>query len=70
MQDFYKWLSENNFHWDRADKTHIWVALNGYKVFDEAYGALMLQAKEAKAFHLDSKYDQICGKTFYTFKHK
>lgn len=70
MQDFYDFMNNNNYFWGRHNTKEIWVALNGYKVFDERYEVLMTAARAAKAIHIESKFDQQCGKTFYIFKHK
>lgn len=70
MQDFYKFLDNSDYFWDRRNDKEIWVALNGYRVFNEAYDALMSAARSAKAIHIESRFDQHCGKTFYVFKHK
>lgn len=68
--EFYSFLTENHYFWDRKDSRNIWVAVNGYKVFDERYELLMDKAKENRFVHVDVRFDEICGKTFYTFKHK
>jgi len=67
---FYDFLNEHHYFWDRKDPNHIWVALNGYKVFDERYEDLMAAAKKAKFFHVSEKFDKHSGKTMYVFKHK
>lgn len=66
----YDFLNEHHYFWDRKDPNHIWVALNGYKVFDERYESLMEAAKANGFTHMASDFDQHCGKTFYRFKHK
>lgn len=70
MQDFYKFLDENNYFWDRKDAKHVWVALNGYKCFDEPRLALDAAAIKAKAILISSDFDKHSGKTIYVFKHK
>lgn len=69
MKSFYSFLSENNYFWDRKGD-RIWVAVNGYKVFDERWELLMSAASQAKALHVDVTYDELCGKTFYWFKER
>jgi hypothetical protein len=70
MQDFYNFLNENHYFWDRKDDNHIWVALHGYMVFDVRYEALMAEAKKVKARNISHEYDKYCGQSFYIFKHK
>lgn len=70
MQTFYEFLDANNYFWDRKDKNHIYVALNGYRVFDKRYERLIAAAKNVKAINIDAQYDSLCQKTFYVFKHK
>jgi hypothetical protein len=70
MQDFYKFLNDNNYFWDRKNDNTIWVALNGYKIFDERYMALEQAARAAKATIIAGDFDSHCGKTFYSVKHK
>jgi len=31
MQNFYEFLNDGNYFWDRKDKNTIYVLLNGYK---------------------------------------
>lgn len=70
MQALYSFLNEKHYHWDREDARTIWVALSGYKVYDEAYDSLMTAAKKAKAVNVDAIFDGYSGKTFFYFQHK
>lgn len=70
MESLYNFLEDHNYFWDRKNKDHIYVALNGYRVFDERYEALTQAVSAAKALIVSDDFDQISGKTFYIIKHK
>jgi len=70
MQNFYEFLDEENYFWDRKDKNTIYVLLSGYKVFSDEYHALMNAAKQVKATNIAAEYDSHSMKTVYWFKHK
>ena len=73
---FYKWLTDNHYHWDRKDSKHIWVSLPGYSVFDERYENLMAMASTCNMPLLHLKHFKFPGcknlvsHTVYIFKHK
>lgn len=69
-QEFYTWLTDNNYFWDRTSSNEIWVALNGYKCFTDEREALETNAKKAKHINIAQDFDTVCGKTFYRFRHR
>lgn len=70
METFYRFLNDNHYFWDRKDDNHIWVALNGYRCYDERRTALEAASKQVKAVLMQENWDSHSGKTFYVFKHR